>query len=137
MTYGSGYSSIRQMQIGVTLDVTPSVMPDGSVVMDILQKLDSFEGSVGIQNVGDVTSTKYSEARAKTVVGNRETFLLGGLIETVKTSTRSGVPLLKDIPLLASLFGRSSVRTTSNELLVLIRPTVLPQKSQVNTFSQK
>ena len=40
--YG-GYSSIQQLQIGVTLEVTPLINPDGLLVMDIHEKTDSFE----------------------------------------------------------------------------------------------
>ena len=54
--YG-GYSSIQQIQIGVTLDVTPLINPDGLVVMDIHQKIESANGSVNIANVGDVPVT--------------------------------------------------------------------------------
>jgi len=52
-----GYSSIEQLQIGVTLEVTPLINPDGLVVMDIHQKIDSFTGNVTIQNIGDVLIT--------------------------------------------------------------------------------
>jgi type II secretory pathway component GspD/PulD (secretin) len=48
------------------------------------------------------------------------------LIETSKSKTASGVPYLKDIPVLGYLFRSSSSRELRNELIVLIRPTVLP-----------
>ena len=66
--YG-GYSSIQQLQIGVTLDVTPLINPDGLVVMDIHQKIDSFEGNVTIQNVGDVPVTSPKEPQPKCPCG--------------------------------------------------------------------
>jgi general secretion pathway protein D len=52
--------------------------------------------------------------------------MLGGLIETDKNSNNSGIPLLKDIPLLGYLFRSSSKDETRSELIVLLRPTVLP-----------
>ena len=48
--YG-GYSSIQQLQIGVTLEVTPLINPDGLVVMDIHTKIDGLDGSVTIANL--------------------------------------------------------------------------------------
>ena len=95
--YG-GYSSIQQLQIGVTLEVTPLINPDGLVVMDIHTKIDSFEGNVTIQNVGDVPITSSKEASAKVSVRDHDTIILGGLIETDKNKSASGVPLLMDIP---------------------------------------
>jgi general secretion pathway protein D len=121
-----GYSSIQQLQIGVTLEVTPLINPDGLVVMDIHQKIDSFKGNVNIANVGDVPVTSEKDASAKVAVRDHDTIMLGGLIETDKNSNNSGVPLLKDVPLLGFLFRSSSKSEIRSELIVLIRPTVLP-----------
>ena len=110
----------------MTLEVTPLVNPDGLVVMDIHQKIDSFEGNVTIQNVGDVPVTSSKEASAKVSVRDHDTIILGGLIETDKNKSASGIPLLMDIPLLGSLFRASHDDGKRTELIVLIRPTVLP-----------
>jgi len=123
--YG-GYSAIQQMQIGVTLEVTPLINPDGLVVMDIHQKIDSVSGTVNIANVGDVPVTSSKEAQAKVSVRDHDTIILGGLIETDKNKSASGVPLLMDIPLLGYLFRSSHADESRTELIVLIRPTVLP-----------
>jgi general secretion pathway protein D len=123
--YG-GYSSIQQMQIGVTLEVTPLINPDGLVVMDIHQKIDSVSGTVSIANVGDVPVTSSKEAQAKVSVRDHDTIILGGLIETDRNKSASGVPLLMDIPLLGYLFRSSHADESRTELIVLIRPTVLP-----------
>jgi general secretion pathway protein D len=123
--YGS-YSTIQQLQIGVTLEVTPLINVEGLVVMDIHQKIDNFEGNVSITGVGDVPITSSKEAQAKVSVRDRETIILGGLIETDKTQDKSGIPLLMDIPLFGHLFRSSTAGETRNELIVLIKPTVLP-----------
>jgi len=123
--YG-GYSSIQQLQIGVQLDVTPLINPDGLVVMEIHQKIDSFLGNVTIANVGDVPVTSSKEASAKVSVRDHDTIILGGLIETDKNKNKSGVPFLMDIPLLGYLFRSSHTDELRKELIVLIRPTVLP-----------
>jgi general secretion pathway protein D len=123
--YG-GYASIQQLNIGVSLDVTPLINPDGVVVMDIQQEIDSFEGNVTIQGVGDVPITATKQASARVSVRDHDTIVLGGMIETDKNDNNSGVPLLKDIPVLGNLFSKSHGDETRNELIVLIRPTVLP-----------
>jgi general secretion pathway protein D len=123
--YG-GYSSIQQLQIGVTLEVTPLINPDGLVVMDIHTKIDGLDGSVNIVNVGNVPITSSKEAASKVSVRDHDTIILGGLVYTEKDKSASGVPVLMDIPLLGYLFRSSSSADTRNELIVLIRPTVLP-----------
>jgi type II secretory pathway component GspD/PulD (secretin) len=114
------------LQIGVTLEVTPLINPDGLVVMDIHTKIDGLDGSVNIENVGDVPITSSKEAASKVSVRDHDTIILGGLIYSEKDKNASGVPLLMDIPLLGYLFRSSSASDTRNELIVLIRPTVLP-----------
>ena len=121
-----GYSTIQQLQIGVTLSVTPLINPDGLVVMDISQQITSFEGNVTIANVGDVPITSEKDASAKVAVRDHDTIMLGGLIETDKNANNSGVPFLKDIPLLGYLFRSTHNDENRDELIVLIRPTVLP-----------
>jgi general secretion pathway protein D len=121
-----GYSSIQAVNIGVTLEVTPLINPDGLVVMDIHQTIESANGTVTIANVGDVPITSRKEAAAKVSVRDHDTIILGGLIETSKTRSGSGVPFLKDVPILGYLFRSTSDKEVRNELVVLIRPTVLP-----------
>jgi general secretion pathway protein D len=123
--YG-GYSSIQQLPIGVSLDVTPLINPDGLVVMEIVQDIESVAGTVAIANVGDVPITSQKNASTKVSVRDRDTIMLGGLIESSKTKNNSGVPLLKDIPGLGFLFRSNSETEDRSELIVLIRPTVLP-----------
>ncbi len=121
-----GYSTIQQLQIGVTLDVTPLINPDGLVVMDIHQTIENYAGFTEITGVGQVPNTTRKEAAAKVAVRDRDTIMLGGLIETDKSKSGSGVPFLMDIPLLGYLFRSTSTSETRKELIVLIRPTVLP-----------
>src|SRR5262249_34416576 len=87
--YG-GYASIQQVPIGVTLEVTPLINPDGLVVMDISADIQSENGTVTIANVGDVPITSQKSASAKISVHDRDTIMLGGLIETTKSKSMSG-----------------------------------------------
>ncbi|HAM70807.1 MAG TPA: hypothetical protein DCM86_04105, partial [Verrucomicrobiales bacterium] len=132
---GTGYgisgsfSSIQQLQIGITLSVMPLINPDGLVVMDIQQRVQNRGEDIAIQGVGNVPSTVEREASAKVAVRDRETVMLGGFISSDKSKERGGVPLLKDIPLLGALFRSNKDTSSRRELIVLIRPTVLPTPS--------
>jgi len=123
--YGS-YSSIQQLQIGITLSVLPLINPDGLVVMDIRQKIQDIGPSVVIEGVGEVPSTIDREANAKVAVRDGESVVLGGLISSQKTDSRGGVPILKDIPVLGWLFRSTTKDANRRELMVFVRPTVLP-----------
>jgi general secretion pathway protein D len=126
---GTGvYNSYQQQQVGITLKVKPLINPDGLVVMDIYQEA-SVQGppSTAVTiNGTPVPIINQRQASATVAVKDRDTIILGGMISTSQTKTKSGVPYLKDIPLLGNIF-RSNANTEERvELIVLLRPTVLP-----------
>jgi Flp pilus assembly secretin CpaC len=94
--------------------------------MDIRQKIQDIGPSVTIQGVGEVPSTIDREANAKVAVRDGESVVLGGLISSQKTEGHGGVPILKDIPVLGWLFRSSTKDANRRELMVFVRPTVLP-----------
>jgi len=123
--YGGSRNSYTQLRVGVQLDVVPLINPDGLVVMEIQQKIDQLGPNVKIDN-NDVPTTTSREAAATIAVKDRDTIILGGFIKSDKQGSKSGVPYLKDVPLLGALFRSSSDRKRQTEMIVLMRPTVLP-----------
>lgn len=122
---GSSRSQYQQLQIGLQLQVLPLINPEGLVVMDIQQSVQQVAGSVTIDG-NDVPITQDQNASAKVAVKDRDTVILGGFIQSTMSKNESGVPYLKDIPLLGNLFKAKNHNDSRRELVVLIRPTVLP-----------
>jgi general secretion pathway protein D len=122
---GAASSQYQQTFVGINLQVTPLINPDGLVVMDISQDIQQLGTPTIIDNNPVPTTTKRS-AQAKVSVRDRDTIILGGFISSTKSKSKSGVPFLKDIPVLGYLFRSTSDSNKRVELIVLIRPTVLP-----------
>lgn len=135
--YGGNNATYSQLQVGIELDVLPLINPDGLVVMDIQQDIEQIGGYVTIQGAGDVPKTTKRSANAKVAVHDRDTIMLGGFISNSKTTTHSGVPWLMDIPFLGSLFRSNSDKHDKVELIVLIRPTVLPNPTAAAVFANE
>jgi len=76
--------------------------------------------------VGKMPNTTHRSASATVSVQDGDTIILGGYIRASKSKSKSGVPILKDIPGIGGLFRSTSKEAKRSELLVLIRPTVLP-----------
>jgi general secretion pathway protein D len=141
-SYGSAYGngvSYSQLSVGVELDVTPFINPDGLVVMDIQQEIDDLNGYTQIDNVGKVPNTIKRTLNAEIAVKDKDTVMLGGFIKSNKSTSRSGVPFLMDIPILGNLFTQRSDTKGREELIVLMRPTVLktPELAAKNTFKEE
>jgi general secretion pathway protein D len=141
--FGSGYnggnsSQYSQLSVGVALDVTPFINPDGLVVMDINQEIDDVAGYTTIDG-NQVPNTDKRTLSSEIAVRDRDTIILGGFIRSDKSKTRTGVPLLQDIPILGALFSSRSNSKNREELIVLMRPTVLktPELASAQTLREE
>ncbi len=140
--YGGGYnggnsSQYSQLSVGVELDVTPFINPDGLVVMQINQEIDDVNGYTSIDG-NQVPNTDKRTLSSEIAVRDRDTIILGGFIRSDKSKTRTGVPILQDIPVLGALFSARSSSKNREELIVLMRPTVLktPELASAQTIRE-
>lgn len=122
-TYGNS-SSYQQLRVGIGLTVTPFINQDGLVVMKVEETIDERGKDVIIDN-NPIPETTSRTLSAEIAVRDRETIILGGFIRNEDKNSKSGVPLLKDIPLLGALFSSRTSNKARQELVVLMRPTVL------------
>src|SRR5439155_19955255 len=125
--YGAGITSrsvVEQVQVGVQLQVTPFITADGLVVLDIDQDISSVDKFVKIDN-NDVPTTSSRHATSTLSVRDGETIMLGGYIEDNRSTAKSGVPILKDIPVLGALFRNKTRNNNRSELLLLMHVTIL------------
>jgi general secretion pathway protein D len=125
--YGSGPSSqYTQLEVGIHLQVLPLINKDGLVVMDIQADVEQLGPDVQISGVGGVPTTTKRQAGAKVAVRDGETIVLGGFISDSRSLSDSGIPVLMNIPWLGNFFKSKAVENLRTELIMLMRPTVLP-----------
>ncbi len=106
--------------VGIILDVTPRVNPGGLVYLEISQQ----QSTIG-EIVNGQSAVNQKTITTEVAVQSGQTIVLGGLIQENNAKTNSGLPGLKNIPLIGRLFGRSTNDKTRTETLVLITPTVV------------
>lgn len=140
-SYYGGYTSSANvsfdyMDVGIRLEVTPYITPNGLVLMDISQTIDEFLQWVEMGSDLRAPQTVNREATATIAVQDKESIMLGGFIRQSKSNGNSGVPYLKDIPLLGYLFRSTSTSNDRSELLVFIRPTILDDPEKIREFSE-
>ncbi|NHC03742.1 type IV pilus secretin PilQ [Acinetobacter sp. 187] len=105
----------------LSLDVTPSITPDGKVQMKLNIASDSPAGYA--QN-GEIILNK-NEINTNVLVDNGETVVLGGIFEQETQSTQTKVPFLGDIPYLGHLFRRDAKTNNKRELLIFVTPRIV------------
>ncbi|MBH0205925.1 MAG: hypothetical protein HP498_08945, partial [Nitrospira sp.] len=59
------------------------------------------------------------------VVEDRQTLMIGGIIDKSTNETRTGLPWLKDIPYIGFLFGTTAETNSRSELLIMLTPHVV------------
>ncbi len=111
--------SIEFLESGVILRVTPSISVNGRVMLDIYPQI-----STGSVNNG-IPSKTTTEVVTNLITNDQQTVFIGGLLKNSMTESRSGVPFLKDIPLIGRLFSSSETTSSRTETVVLITPYIV------------
>ncbi len=116
--------------IGLSLLITPRVHADRSITLRIMQERSEAAANLRSIDYGGDRPVKVQDIEqeivASTLVAmDGSLVVLGGLISEANIETESGIPLLKDIPFLGRLFMQKTNQKKREELMVLIRPTVL------------
>lgn len=121
-------SNIEYRDTGVILNVVPRVNASGLVVMDIVEEV-----SAPFNTTSSTISSPSIQQRRVTssvAVHDGQTIALAGLIEDRTEQGSSGLPWLKDIPVLGLLFGTQNEMARRTELLVLITPRVIRSRDE-------
>jgi type II secretion system protein D len=125
-TAGQVTTSVGREEIGITLEVTPQINPDGFVRMEIMQEVSDLTDST-VPIAPGVSSPIFFRRRAETVVTvqDGETVVLGGLIQSRASKTEQKIPLVGDLPLLGPLFRYQNDEQRRSELLIIMTPRVV------------
>jgi len=130
------FQTIQREDVGITLTVTPHIHDGTALRLEISQEVSSvvlaslLEGSPGIiTNKRTIDTTILAE--------DRQTIVLGGLIQDDIQHKERKVPLLGDIPWLGRLFRVDEETHDKRSLLVFLRATILHDPSEVTEVTQR
>jgi type IV pilus assembly protein PilQ len=127
----SGAATIQFKKAVLSLRVTPQINPDNTLKLKINVKKDRVgQVIVGAGGV-NVPSIDTSEIDTEIVMGDGETAVLGGILETERRTNEKKVPFLGDIPVLGHLFKSNGKVSNKNELLIFVTPKI--QREGVRT----
>jgi type III secretion protein C len=129
-TGGLNGQGLSQIQTGLTLQITPSIVPAGpnskeEMVRLSLNATDSapVPGGTG----GQITVAAH-EVQTDVLVPNGGTFVIGGLFDHTNNQAQTGVPVLKNIPFLGQLFRDDNSQYNLGETIFFITPRIVDER---------
>jgi general secretion pathway protein D len=127
-------NSVSYVETGVILQIVPRVNTGGLVTLDISQEVS--EPLTNSSSTIDSPTISERKVQSRVVIQDGQTVGLAGLISDNTSQENSGIPWLKDVPLLGSLVSTQNNNRTRTELLVLITPHVIHDQRDARALTE-
>jgi pilus assembly protein CpaC len=123
---GSGAVSIVFKEYGVRLRFTPEIVSDSLIKLNVVPEVSSLDFVNAVLLQGFRIPALLTRRMESTVDVRRSTSLvLSGLFNNADERVKTGIPLLKDIPILGQLFSSTRFQRNESELIVIVTPTIV------------
>lgn len=135
---GQTVNTIQYQDIGIILNVTAHINEEGLVILDVAPEVSSLTGNT-VPISENVSAPVFAKRSAQSRVGIQDgkTIVIGGLMEDRKTETENGIPMLRKIPGLGTLFRRKMTTKAKTELLIFLTPHVAQDPSQLKRMTEE
>jgi general secretion pathway protein D len=134
---GGTLVTIERKDVGVTLEITPQVLENDLIRLEIKQEITAIAENVA-QTIGSGTAsipvgptTTKRSMETTTIAKDQQTIVIGGLVRDNLILNERKVPLLGDIPFLGWLFRFESRAIQKLNLLVFLTPTLVRDEIDV------
>lgn len=114
-------------QAGITLEISPTISPNNYLRLNVNLVVSRFVGAFDPNSATGGGVVLKREIRTQVTMPSDDTMVLGGVIEDQESRTETGIPFLKDIPLLGYLFRTSNDENQKTNLYFFVTPTILDE----------
>lgn len=120
-------TQFQYIDVGVNIDITPHVHPDGDVTLKISLDVSSV---INQQPIGGITEPVIGQRKVEHEIRLKdgEVSLLGGMLQQQDMEAFSGLPGLSQIPILKYLFGQKNTDVMDNEIVFAVIPHIVRRK---------
>jgi MSHA biogenesis protein MshL len=121
---------IQTATVGLVFDVLPQISDNNVVMMAIRPSVTSIASRTTITGANGVIQaslpiTEHRESDTMARVRSGETIMIGGLIQKQQSTTRSGIPVLMNLPLLGRIFSSTKIEERNSELVIFLTPEIV------------
>ncbi len=138
-TQGTVVNTPSYQQVGVILEVTPYVNPNGTVTLQVSPQVSQMEAGTGVTVSPGVTAPIFDiqQAQTQVTVKDGQTIMIGGMIQNQKSKIVNKIPLLGDIPYIGpALFSNTQNTTTKEELVIFLTPHIIDRAVQLHKMTK-
>ena len=120
--FKDGVIVFEYKKYGVVLDFVPTIVDEGRIELTVRPEVSepSRDNSVQVTQGIDVPVINVRRAETTVAMGDGESVVIAGLFSSASNEVQSGVPVLKDLPLVGGMFGHTSTRADELELIVTV-----------------
>ncbi len=122
-----------------SLRIRPHVYADGYIGLETAARIGAKLAPEGIAQRPIVTERKITNAENR--IRHGESLIIGGIKKTEKRDVVRGVPVLKDIPVVGSLFSGRDMEERAKEIIFILTPTIstggMPNEEMVDMLRDK
>lgn len=126
-----------EVSIGVRMALLPRVSANGTITMDLRPQVSTLRGFTPIPGGGQLPQTGNREAQMTVNIKDGETIAIGGLINDSESRTETGIPILKDLPIIGRLFKGTDKQKIRSEVVFFITAKVIDDKNRGNAAEPK
>ena len=123
---GLGQVSVQYEPFGVQLNVTPTLLGNGSVEAKIQPDISDLDFQDGISENGFVVpALKESKLSTDVITQPGESIIMGGMVRRIEQRFVNKIPVLSQIPILGKLFQSTNYQNQQSDVVFVMTPTVI------------
>ncbi len=125
---GIGNVSVDWKDYGVQLNVTPTLLPNGSIECKITPDISNLDYQDAVQVNGFyIPALKESKLSTDVITAPGESIIMGGMLDRVSQRTISKIPILSSIPILGKLFQSVNYQNSETDVVFVLTPEIVSQ----------
>ena len=128
--------NVQYEEVGTSLTIIPTINRDDYVSVQVLQEVSSLTSQTLPSALNaPVISTR--EASTRAVMKDGQTVVIAGLIGTTQEEVESGIPFLRDIPIMGNLFKRRSTSRNRTEVAIFVTPYIVRSDEDADALRER
>lgn len=109
-----------EINVGVDFSLAAKIGAGGNITLDFHPVLSILQGFTDVPGGGQLPQTSVRSATSQVQINSGETIAIGGLIQDQDRKSYGGIPILKDLPIIGQLFGRTNNSKVRSEIVFFV-----------------